>query len=338
MHWIRGTLTLIAVGLLGAPVAWADSLVTLTEGSVDVRLASSATWEALEVGDRVSSGDVVRTGARSRAELVSDERTVRLFEKTLLHVGGETRDADLERGSSVFDVRKRPAGNPYRVRTPHAVVMVKGTRFTVVVDGDLAAVEVTEGLVGFTGLGSGAKELLVRPGFMAYGGPQAPFALGLLEHDSWESWELKRTPPAPSAVDEDARQARRTQLRASVLSAVDRALLSRVESPLALDAVSSSQGTTGPAPLALDRVAAAQVQQQAASLELGPLGSFSVNAQGAGGSVLLSGPGISEVLGVLQLREVAGGNTALLSPALLGILATQNVDPQTFAQQLLGLF
>ena len=63
MHMIRATLTLIAVSLLGAPVVWADSLVTLTEGSVDVRLASSTTWEPLQVGDRVSSGDVVRTGA-----------------------------------------------------------------------------------------------------------------------------------------------------------------------------------------------------------------------------------------------------------------------------------
>lgn len=108
----------------------------------------------LKAGDRARSGDSLRTGSRSSADLEVRERAARF------HIGSKTRFQlahdrpgvliDIERGSlrGVFD--KLPEGDSSEriVITPSAVLAVRGTEYGVEVakDGDTTVV-VFEGTV-----------------------------------------------------------------------------------------------------------------------------------------------------------------------------------------------
>ncbi|MPY74674.1 MAG: hypothetical protein GEU87_10465 [Alphaproteobacteria bacterium] len=65
-------------------------------------------------------------------------------------------------GTLMFKVHKRPDKH-FEVNTPYLVAVVKGTTFTVSVDGNGSAVHVTEGLVE-VGAFSGPEKLMLHPG------------------------------------------------------------------------------------------------------------------------------------------------------------------------------
>ncbi len=68
-------------------------------------------------------------------------------------------------GSLLFKVEKR-ANQHFEVETPYLAAVVKGTTFTVSVDGETSAVHVVEGAVEVTALATGQVGL-VKPGYTA---------------------------------------------------------------------------------------------------------------------------------------------------------------------------
>lgn len=180
---LRAVLLIAVTFTLGVATAQAQQ-VLFVDGPVEIGSGEPPAWRPAQVGDTLSPGDSVRTGYKARAELDLGSGTVKLYENSLLRLPstgmGESgaNAVEQEQGTSLFNILRRGIGeDPFKVKTPEAVVMVKGTQFSVSVDTGLATISVFSGLVGVTALEG--PEVLVRPGLTATGGRDAPFELTL---------------------------------------------------------------------------------------------------------------------------------------------------------------
>jgi ferric-dicitrate binding protein FerR (iron transport regulator) len=116
-----------------------DPVISFVEGDVSLRSSGAAGWERAKVGTRLGSGDTVRTGTSSRAEISCATGKVRLYENTVIIVPevtdeGEKRDlrgVKLDDGTGLFNIRKRGAERGFEVRTSNIIAGVKGTLFAV---------------------------------------------------------------------------------------------------------------------------------------------------------------------------------------------------------------
>jgi hypothetical protein len=126
---------------------------------------------ALEVGDHASSGDVLRTGSRSRAELAVIEYSAKfvISSKTSFRLAHDRPGVllELERGSLRAIFGKLPEGDSRErlISTPSAVLAVRGTDYGVEVekDGD-TSVSVFEGTVEVWDVAGVGKRMMVPAG------------------------------------------------------------------------------------------------------------------------------------------------------------------------------
>jgi hypothetical protein len=188
--------------------ALADPRLVAVYGEVELGRGDPPRWMPAHDGDVLGAGDAVRTGRGGRAEVDLGTGVVRLFESSLLRLPADAMRAEgpaavgLEHGDSLFEVRPRRPGDPFEVRTPEVVASVKGTRFSVQLGGDGAAVSVFTGLVGVRApRGDAESEVLVRSGFAAMGSASRPFELSLQSSvDPWQRWQDGAVaPPWPAS-------------------------------------------------------------------------------------------------------------------------------------------
>ena len=131
-----------------------------------------------------------------RAEIRLRTGTVRLYENSLLRLpsgagsAGESERVRMDSGTSIFDVLRRDPSEGFEVETPEAVIIVKGTRFAVALDGAASRIEVFRGTVGVrTREATLERETLVRAGFAAIGHAGDPFELVVRAvDDPWDDW------------------------------------------------------------------------------------------------------------------------------------------------------
>jgi len=252
-------LVMAALLLMAAAPAAADPpRVLQAEGQVEIGMGDPPVWHAAQPGETLAAGASIRLGDGARAELALTKGTIRLYENSLLRLpadafGAETTAVELEEGGSLFDIDKSKNRDGFEVRTPEAVVMVKGTRFAVSIDGGAAAVAVFRGLVGVRNLVETLQhEILVREGFTAVGGGPRAFELHFdRTPDPWKAWGSKLPPqlrravrvetPASIAVDETRKaaveDARRALLRQALKNnpALRRQVRKKVAARVALE-------------------------------------------------------------------------------------------------------
>jgi hypothetical protein len=179
------------------------SRLSAVSGAVELGRGEPPVWQSARSGDLLDPGDVVRTGADGRAEIKLGAGTVRLYPNSLLRVpltavGPAAAEAvEMERGTSLFDVLRR-TGKPFEVRTPEVVVSVKGTRFSIALAGNNAAVAVFRGVVGVRSQAlDAAQETLVREGFLATGHETLEVMVHELD-DPWQAWSSGILPQVPT--------------------------------------------------------------------------------------------------------------------------------------------
>ena len=355
--WGRGhhvALALVAV-LLIAPGYPSGPRVDLMSGSVEIGTGDPPVWRQAHEGDPLQPGDVVRTGHNGRAELALPAGTVRLYEDSVLRLpsawekDGSTETVGLEEGSSLFNIFKRDPSEPFSVETREAVVMVKGTLFSVALDSSGASVAVYEGTVGVSAPDS-SDELLVHEGFAAVGGSDHPFELALTSPDSdpWETWDDGgEAPTAPTEVMEEMPttsdlDSAKTATYAAVEA--DLNLAPEFEVAIVPESSGATDGTTSD-PTSLDPVADApstefeqEFREQFMESTLGGTGSsYDVSVILFGGNNFVQVSGLPS--GTVQLDEgaldqVIGGNSTPLGPDLPVILNTEGIDPVVWAEEL----
>ena len=114
-------------------------VVSFVQGDVTVKGDGAAEWVAAEVGRLLASGDTIKTGSSSRAEISCATGKMRLYENTVIIVPevvdeGDKKDirqVDLDDGTGLFRIRKRGVENGFEVRTSNIIAGVKGTLFGV---------------------------------------------------------------------------------------------------------------------------------------------------------------------------------------------------------------
>ncbi len=163
---------LLALGLAAISAApGAEEPETLTYDVIAVKrkllLATEDGERRLDVGDRAHSGDALRTGSRSRADLAVPARGAlfRVNSKTTFRLAHDRPGVllELERGRlrAVFEPAAEGDDRERLVTTPSAVLAVRGTEYGVEVekDGDTSVV-VFEGTVEVrdaTGVGEAVR-------------------------------------------------------------------------------------------------------------------------------------------------------------------------------------
>jgi hypothetical protein len=160
---------------------------------------------ALEVGDHARSGDVLRTGSRSRAELAVTEYSAKfvISSKTSFRLAHDRPGVllEIERGSLRAIFGKLPEGDTRErlVTTPSAVLAVRGTDYGVEVekDGD-TSVAVFHGTVEVWDIGGVGKRMMIEAGQSSRikrgKAPSTPKAHGLTSGD-WDRGRRRISQP-----------------------------------------------------------------------------------------------------------------------------------------------
>jgi hypothetical protein len=200
----RLLLTIISVfSVWATPVLAKDAgahLWVVSQLSGDARVIRSGLQPAsLTVNARLAPGDMVVTGATGRATLAKGADYIVMAPRSELRLPASPQPNGFTRvmqniGTMLFKVRH--TGVPhFAVDTPMLAAVVKGTTFTVVVDKDRSAVQVTEGAVEVVANDGGMERLVAggRTVFIKHNDPKT-----LIEADPKTN---ATTAPSSSAVN-----------------------------------------------------------------------------------------------------------------------------------------
>jgi hypothetical protein len=153
----------------------------VSQESGDVRVLRSGTQPAsLQVHGQLVPGDVVATGSNGRAMLTRGDDYVVVAPNSRLLLPRDEQQSGFTRlvqqlGTMLYKVHH--TGIPhFSVQTPMLAAVVKGTSFTVIVEQDRAAVQVTDGIVEVTSAAGQARRLVER-GMTVYVGRERPDAI-----------------------------------------------------------------------------------------------------------------------------------------------------------------
>ena len=121
------------------------------KGSVKVKSEGSFKKSKLKVGSEIKSGDLITTSKKGTAILkLSDGSTLVLDVSSSIHFASST-DAEQTSGKIYYKITSRDAKNSLKVKTPFAIIGIKGTTFIVNATED-ASVKLKEGLIGIASM------------------------------------------------------------------------------------------------------------------------------------------------------------------------------------------
>ncbi len=132
------------------------AMVTQIIGKMEVMKAGDTKWQKAKTGMFLAQGDKLRTGKRSKAAIMfSNGAEVKINQSTEFDIesseAGKSDTARITRGQATCALRARKGGNmSFSVKTPVAVVSVRGTEFDTEVSGTgETTVLVVRGVVRF---------------------------------------------------------------------------------------------------------------------------------------------------------------------------------------------
>lgn len=162
---LRRTLILLALATIATPAAAGETVWRVTEAAGKIEVRHGGSLASVNRGSALRAGDVIETAPGARAVLVRGEDYVIVSPATRLRLpeAGEQRGIIQvleEFGKAVFRIEKKETPH-FGVRTPYLVALVKGTVFTVTVDGRGASVAVEEGRVEVATPNGSQRQLVV---------------------------------------------------------------------------------------------------------------------------------------------------------------------------------
>jgi len=207
MNWPTASIVLTLATLAAAAASEAPAVLEYDVVAVKRKLLLETTdgERALEAGDHAQSGDHLRTGSRSRADLGVAEYVARFVvsSKTSFRLAHDRPGVllEIERGSLRAIFGKLPEGDTRErlITTPSAVLAVRGTDYGVEVkkDGD-TSITVFEGTVEVWDVGGVGERTLVQAGqstrIKRGKTPSTPKAHGMTSHD-WEQGRRRVSQP-----------------------------------------------------------------------------------------------------------------------------------------------
>jgi len=196
----------------------AAGAVIARKAGEEVRFIDVSNWQFVDLKQDLLTGDVLRTNATGQlAILFSDRTQVRLGRNSSLVVkqitSGTSADTVLQLQSGTIWARAERGGPGVKVETPAAAAAIRGTDWTMTVNGSRTSITVLEGIVEFSNP-QGSLQVAEGEGAVATIG-QAPRKIAIVESDDREQMlfylppreAFERMPPAAQPVADMRRQA-----------------------------------------------------------------------------------------------------------------------------------
>jgi co-chaperonin GroES (HSP10) len=138
-------ITLLSVTVASASASLGS--VELTKGNVKVKSEGSFKKSKVAKGLEVKKGDLITTSKNSNAVIkLLDGSTLVLDASSTLHFVSANM-AEQETGKVYYKITSRDAKNALKVKTPFAIIGIKGTTF-IVDSGKKSSVKLQEGVIG----------------------------------------------------------------------------------------------------------------------------------------------------------------------------------------------
>lgn len=147
-------IAILAVLMFLFNFAYADVIgnVTQLDGRVKVKNEGSFKKSKVDVGYELKSGDLLSTSKNSSAVLkLSDGSNVVLAQNSSIHFSGANQ-AEQSEGKIYYKITSRDAKNSLKIKTPFAIIGIKGTTFIVNSEKRNQSVALKEGLIGVASL------------------------------------------------------------------------------------------------------------------------------------------------------------------------------------------
>lgn len=160
-----------------------NSIALISKVVLDVnRKEEGKEWQIAKKGETLSSGDKVKTGAKSVAIIkFKDNSLVRVRELTELTVTGSmngsafSKSVEMKSGVIGFNIKKQQTGEEFRFTSPTSVASIRGTGGSFTLGDTLVVIEgaiefentissnVVNVQAGFTGISNPDGTIMTRP-------------------------------------------------------------------------------------------------------------------------------------------------------------------------------
>jgi hypothetical protein len=117
-------------------------------GIVKVTHEGSIKKEKIKQGYEVQEGDLISTNKKGFAQIVLSDNSTIVLDKSSAVTFGSAQEIAQAGGKVLYKITSRDAKNSLKVKTPFAIIGIKGTTFIVKSDKDDEGVLLKEGLVG----------------------------------------------------------------------------------------------------------------------------------------------------------------------------------------------
>ena len=129
----------LALGMASFEYPLVSPVISLVQGDVRVLSEGAAELEPAEVGRVLASGDTIKTGTASSAEISFASGKMRLYEHSVIIIPEIVDESDkrdihsvtLDEGTGIFKIKKRGAKKKFKVNTTNICAGVKGTLYAV---------------------------------------------------------------------------------------------------------------------------------------------------------------------------------------------------------------
>ena len=145
-------LILLSISLLFSTILSASipiGVVSLYKGNVKIKSKNSIKKTQVQLGLTIKSGDLIISSKKSAAKIKLRDGSVVLLDQSSSIYFHSLTQAEQQSGKILYRITSRDAKNSLKVKTPFAIIGIKGTTFIVNTTKN-ASVSLKEGLLGIT--------------------------------------------------------------------------------------------------------------------------------------------------------------------------------------------
>lgn len=171
-----------------------EGLTTMVKGKVEIQKPGAADWTVLAAKDGILPGSRIRSGADGEADILLADKAafrvkpnseIEITENLAVNDGSSRIAVKIDAGRLLHRFDKMPPGSEYRMTTPAAGAVVRGTQFEISADASQTSVKVLTGKVDVENA-AGKVQVSEKRGTRVSSGqaPAEPLELAQKEIDS----------------------------------------------------------------------------------------------------------------------------------------------------------
>ena len=126
--------------------------VSFVDGIVKIKRAGTIKKERVVLGTEVNSGDLLMTSQKSVVKIELSDASVLVLAQQSSVLFNSLKALDQKKGKVLYKITSRNAKNSLKVKTPFAIIGIKGTTFIVNAQEKNSYVTLKEGLIGIASL------------------------------------------------------------------------------------------------------------------------------------------------------------------------------------------